>query len=334
MPARPHVVRRPTTYAVTTLAVVAAVALSACSDPAEASSSAGARNGSSAAPGINSSPEQNRITTTKDEKAAALLPKVIRDRGTITAANAGAGGGTPPLVFTADDDKTVIGVEVDLAHLFADKLGLKVETPATSWENVFLGIDSGRYDVALTNVTVTEERKEKYDFATYRKDDLAFEATKGGTWKVTSGKDIAGKTIAVGSGTNQEKILLDWNEENVKAGFEPATIKYFQSQTDYYLALSSRRIDAYFGPNPSVAYHVATSGQTEAIGHFSGAGESLQGLIAVLTKKGSGLAAPYAAAINSAIADGSYARVLQRWNLSSEGLEKSEVNPPGLPKTD
>jgi polar amino acid transport system substrate-binding protein len=334
MSARPHTLRRPTTYAVAVLAATGAVALAACSGPAEASSAPAAGPASSAAAGINTSPEQHRITAAKDEKAAALLPKAIRDRGTITAANAGAGGGTPPLVFTADDDKTVIGVEVDLAHLFADKLGLEVETPATSWENVFLGIDSGRYDVALTNVTVTEERKEKYDFATYRKDDLAFEAPKGGTWKVSSGKDIAGKTIAVGSGTNQEKILVDWNEANIRAGLEPATIKYFQSQTDYYLALSSHRIDAYFGPNPSVAYHVATGGQTEAIGHFSGAGDSLQGLIAVLTKKGSGLAAPYAAAINSAIADGSYAKVLQRWNLGTEGLEKSQVNPPGLPKTD
>ncbi|KJK10629.1 ABC transporter substrate-binding protein [Terrabacter sp. 28] len=335
MSARPHTLRRPTTYAVTVLGLAGAVALAACSGSAEASSSSvpAAGTASAAAAGINTSPEQNRVTATKDEKAAALLPRAIRDRGTITAANAGAGGGTPPLVFTADDDKTVIGVEVDLAHLFADKLGLRVETPATSWENVFLGIDSGRYDVALTNVTVTEERKEKYDFATYRKDDLAFEAPKGGTWKVNSGRDIAGKTIAVGSGTNQEKILLDWNEANVKAGLQPATVKYFQSQTDYYLALSSHRIDAYFGPNPSVAYHVATSGQTEAIGHFSGAGDKLQGLIAVLTKKGSGLAAPYAAAINSAIADGSYAKVLQRWNLGTEGLEKSEVNPPGLPKT-
>ena len=334
MPARPHPVHRPTTYAVTVLAAAAAVALTACSGAAEASSGAAAGSTAPAGPAVNTSPDQKRITATTDEKAAALLPAGIRERGTITAANAGAGGGTPPLVFTADDDKTVIGVEVDLAHLFADKLGLEVETPATSWENVFLWIDSGRYDVALTNVTVTEERKEKYDFATYRKDDLAFEAPKGGTWKVTSGKDIAGKTIAVGSGTNQEKILLDWNEANVKAGLAPAEVKYFQSQTDYYLALSSHRIDAYFGPNPSVAYHVATAGQTEAIGHFSGAGDSLQGLIAVLTKKGSGLAAPYAAAINSAIADGSYARVLKRWNLSTEGLEKSEINPPGLPKTD
>jgi polar amino acid transport system substrate-binding protein len=331
MSAHPHTRRRTTTYAVTILSVAAAAALSACSGAAEASGGAAAPAATAAR--VNTSPDQKRVTATKDEAAAALLPPAIRDRGTITAANAGAGGGTPPLVFTADDDKTVIGVGVDLAHLFADKLGLEVETPATSWENVFLGIDSGRYDVALTNVTVTEERKEKYDFATYRKDDLAFEAPKGGSWRVTGRKDIAGKTIAVGSGTNQEKILLDWNEANIKDGLEPAEVKYFQSQTDYYLALASRRIDAYFGPNPSVAYHVSTAGQTEAIGHFSGAGDALQGLIAVLTKKGSGLAKPYAAAINSAIADGSYAKVLARWNLSSEAVPTSEVNPPGLPKT-
>jgi polar amino acid transport system substrate-binding protein len=322
--------RHPRAYAAALVAAATAAALSACSGAAEASSAGPATQ---SGPVVNTSPDQKRLTATKDEKAAALLPAAIRERGTIIAANAGAGGGTPPLVFTADDDKTVIGVEVDLAHLFADKLGLEVETPATSWENVFLGIDSGRYDVALSNVTVTEERKDKYDFATYRKDDLAFEAPRGGSWKVTSAKDIAGKTIAVGSGTNQEKILLDWNEANVKAGLPAAEVKYFQSQTDYYLALSSRRIDAYFGPNPSVAYHVATAGQTEAIGHFSGAGDSLQGLIAVLTRKGSGLAEPYAAAISSAIADGSYAKVLQRWNLGTEALEKSEVNPPGLPRT-
>ena len=135
------------------------------------------------APSSTPRPTRSASPRRRTRRPPRCCPPPSGSGGSIIAA-AGAGGGTPPLVFTADDDKTVIGVEVDLAHLFADKLGLKVETPATSWENVFLGIDSGRYDVALSNVTVTEERKEKYDFATYRKDDLAFEAPLGGSWKV------------------------------------------------------------------------------------------------------------------------------------------------------
>ncbi|GAA1156676.1 ABC transporter substrate-binding protein [Kribbella jejuensis] len=282
--------------------------------------------------GVNTSASQNRVTTAKNEAAAALLPAKVRDRGTLIV-GAGFGSGSVPLGFYADDNKTPIGLEVDIAYLVADALGLKPEIEVTSWENLFVGLDSQKYDVGFSNITVTEKRKQKYDFATYRKDDIAFEAKKGGSWRVTSGKDIAGKTIAVGSGTNQEKILVDWNEANIKAGLPAATIRYFQKNTDTYLALSSGRIDAYFGPNPSIAYHVKTSGDTETIGKFSGAGPTLQGLIAATTKKDDGLVKAYQAALNAVIADGSYAKVLARWNVSNEAVAKSEINPPGLPIT-
>ncbi|MFF0340105.1 ABC transporter substrate-binding protein [Kribbella sp. NPDC004875] len=282
--------------------------------------------------GVNTSAEQKRVTTTKNEAAVALLPAKVRDRGTLVV-GAGFGSGSVPLGFYADDNKTPIGLEVDIAYLVAQALGLQPEIEVTSWENLFVGLDSAKYDVGFSNITVTEKRKQKYDFATYRKDDIAFEAKKGGSWRVAGAKDIAGKTIAVGSGTNQEKILVDWNEANVKAGLPAATIKYFQKNTDTYLALSSGRIDAYLGPNPSIAYHVKTSGETETIGKFSGAGPTLQGLIAATTKKDSGLVKAYQAAINGVIADGSYAKVLGRWNVGNEAVTTSEINPPGLPLT-
>jgi polar amino acid transport system substrate-binding protein len=313
--------RRPL-YAV----IAAAVLLTVAGCGAEPQATAAADTG------VNTSAEQNRITTTKNEAAAALLPARIRDRGTLIV-GAGFGAGNPPLGFLADDNKTPIGLEVDIAYLVAGALGLKPDIQVTSWENLFLGLDSAKYDAGFSNITVTEKRKQKYDFATYRKDDIAFEAKKGGDWKVTGGKDVAGKTIAVGSGTNQEKILVDWNDANVKAGLPAASIKYFNTQSDTYLALSSGRIDAYLGPNPSIAYHVKTSGQTETIGKFSGAGPTLQGLIAATTKKDSGLVQAYQAALNAVIADGSYAKVLDRWNVSTEAVEKSEINPPGLPLT-
>ena len=320
--------RQPRTYpAAMFVAVAAAATLSACSGAAEASSAGPAAQ---SAPVVNTSPDQKRVTATKDEKAAALLPAAIRERGSIIAGNAGAGGGTPPLVFTADDDKTVIGVEVDLAHLFADKLGLKVETPATSWENVFLGIDSGRYDVALSNVTVTEERKEKYDFASYRVDSLAYEAKAGSDIVVNGPADIAGLKVAVGSGTNQEQILLAWDGENQAAGLEPAEITYYQNEADFLLALESGRIDLYFGPAPSASYRHQTTGKTEIVGVVPGGGD-IPAQIAAMSLKDSGLAAPIAAALNHLIESGDYADVLAKWGLDVEAIDVSEVNPPGLP---
>jgi polar amino acid transport system substrate-binding protein len=272
-----------------------------------------------------------RITTATVDRIAAEVPSAIRDRGALQViTNAGT---VPPLTFYDTDNKTPIGVEVDLANLVADVLGLRTQVTVASWENVFVGLDSGKYDAGFTNITVTEERKQKYDFATYRLDNVSFEARKGGSWKITGPASVAGKTIAVASGTNQEKLLLDWNAQNVAKGLKPVDVKYFQNSTDYYLALQSGRIDAYLGPNPTAAYHAKSSGQTEIIGTVSGAGPTLQGEIAATTKKGNGFVQALADALNQIIADGSYRKVLDRWGLANEAVPRSEINPPGLPKS-
>jgi polar amino acid transport system substrate-binding protein len=302
------------------LALVLAACGTAVSEPA---SSGGALN-------VNLGPEQNRVTAAKDDKIASKVPEKFRTKGELTIG--GSAGTAPPLRFYATDDKTVIGVETDIASLVADVLGLKPKLEVASWENLFVGLDSGAFDVGLSNITVTEARKEKYDFATYRLDTLAFEAKKGGSWKVREPKDVAGKVIAVTSGTNQEKILVDWSAQNVAAGLKATDIKYFQNSSDYYLALQSGRVEAYLGPNPTSAFHAATSGQTEVIGNFSG-GASVQGKIAVTTKKDNGLVTPVQEALNQLIANGKYAEVLKRWGLSDEAVPTSEINPQGLPKT-
>ncbi|MGW5780822.1 ABC transporter substrate-binding protein [Streptomyces sp. NPDC003863] len=281
--------------------------------------------------GINVGPNQNRVHTAEVDAIAGKLPEAVRKRGTLILGVSAKSN--PPLAFRATDDTTLIGVELDLATLVADTLGLKPEFDPVSWENLFVGLDSGKYDGVFSNVTVTEERKDKYDFATYRLDDLAFEAKKGSGWTVKGPEDVSGKRIAVGSGTNQEKILVDWSRQNEKAGRKGVDIKYYDNTTDYYLALQSGRIDGYLGPNPTVAYHVASAGQTESVGKFSGAGAGLQGKIAATTKKDSGLVAAYAAAIDHIIENGTYAQVLKRWGLSNEAVQKSEINPPGLPRT-
>jgi polar amino acid transport system substrate-binding protein len=311
----------------TGLVVVVLLGLVGCADPV----SQPAPKGDASAISFDTSAGQQHITSAKVDSIAATVPAAVRESGKLVVGSGSAGGGLPPLAFTADDNKTPIGVEIDIAYLVASVLGLKAEVQTTSWENLFLGLDSGKYQVGISNIGVSELRKEKYDFATYRLGLHAFEAKKGSGLKITGPADIAGKTIAVGSGTLQEAILLDWNKQNLAAGRAEATLKYYQSATDYYLALESGRVDLYLGPNPTVTYHVATAGKTEIVGTVS-SGYPIQGLVGITTKKDNGLVKPLAAALNAAIADGSYAKVLQKWHLSSEAVPKSLVNPPGLPK--
>ncbi|MCX5210815.1 ABC transporter substrate-binding protein [Kitasatospora sp. NBC_00240] len=313
--------------------LAAVLTLAACGSSPDTAADLSAPKGAATAPdgsSVNLTPEQNRVTTPKVDAVAALVPEEIRKKGTLTVVD--SLGTVPPLDFYADDDRTVIGVEPDIAALVGNVLGLKVEFNPVSWENIFVGLDSGKYDVGISNITVTEARKEKYDFATYRLDILGFEAKKGGSWKVAGPKDVAGHTIAVTSGTNQEKLLVSWNEENVKAGLKPVDIKYYQNSTDYYLALSSGRIDAYLGPNPSAAFHAVQTGETEVIGTYSGGGAEVLGKIAATTRKDNGLVKALNQALDEIIKNGSYGQVLKRWGLENEGVKASEINPPGLPK--
>jgi polar amino acid transport system substrate-binding protein len=263
------------------------------------------------------------------------VPKSVLEKGKLVIGVGALPSTYPPLVLTGSDQKTITGSEPDLGRLVAAVLGLQPVITNATWENLFIGLDSGRSDVGFSNITDTEERKRKYDFASYRDDNLGFEVKKSSTWNFDGDyRNLAGLTVSVGSGTNQEKILLEWKAKLAAAG-KKLTLKYFPDQNGVNLALASGKIDAYFGPNPGIQYHAAQVAKgpnpTRGAGTFSGAGESLQGLIAATTKKGNGLAKPIQDAINYLIANGQYAKWLAAYNLDNEAVAKSELNPPGLP---
>jgi polar amino acid transport system substrate-binding protein len=310
----------------------APVVLSACSSGAADPATAPAAAAAPAAGGVDTSPQQSgRVTVEAVPEIAAKVPQAIRDRGTLVIGT--TGNGNPPLSFRADDDKTVIGIEPDIALLVAGVLGLEPDIQTTSWENLFLSMESGQYDVGFSNITVTEERKEKYDFASYRVDTLAWEVAKDSDiTKIEGPADIAGLTVSVGSGTNQEKVLLDWDAQNKAAGREPVEIQYYQQASDTYLALKSGRIQASFGPNPTAAYHAAVAGDTKVVGLVPGGG-TIEADIAATTRKGNGLVQALAEAIDHLIRSGAYGETLERWSLADEAVPESEINPPGLPKT-
>ncbi|MFI7347273.1 ABC transporter substrate-binding protein [Streptomyces sp. NPDC049936] len=306
-----------------------ALVLSSCANPPDAGHpAAGSR--ASGASGINKDAGQRRLRTERVAAIAAQVPRSVRDRGTLEIVT--FAGLAPPLSFYATDNRTVIGMEPDLGLLVADVLGLEPRLHTVSWENMFVGLDSGKYDVAIANITDTEERKVKYDFASYRQDKVAFEAMKGSNLRVRTPRDVAGLTVAVHPGTNQEKLITRWSAENEEAGRKPTDIKFYQAQSDVYLALRSGRVDLYLGSNPSVAYHVADAGQTKVVGVYSGGGSGQQGWIAATTRKDNGLATPLAGAINALIANGAYGKAVERWHLEDEAVRRSRINPPGLPQ--
>jgi len=266
------------------------------------------------------------IVATRDEAAIAKIPANYRfvEPGTLTVAISALN--SPPLALVASDNRTRIGSDPDIARLLASSLGLKLKLVPTAWEDWPLGITSGRYDVALVNIAVTEARKQKFDFATYRADSLAFSVKATSPINAISGPaDLAGRRVIVGSGTNQERILLRWNEENRAAGREAAKPIYLTDDASGNLYIQSGRADVVFGPQSVAANKAALNGTTKVVGLGP-----KKTWVATTSKKGNGLVLALQAAINGAIARGEYQQVLARWGEQGEGVDTSQVNPPGV----
>ncbi|MEU5095316.1 ABC transporter substrate-binding protein [Streptomyces sp. NPDC020996] len=334
-----HLSRRHLLRGLTAATAVTALAagLAACGGDSDAATGTGSTAAGSVTVGrlSNGAAKETTLKVAEVKSISAELPASVRKSGKLVIGVGALPSGFPPLAYVGSDQKSLTGAEPDLGRLVAAVLGLKPELKNSTWENLFVGIDSGKVDVAFSNVTDTEERKKKYEFASYRQDNLAFEVPEKSNWNFDGDyRSLAGLTVAVGSGTNQEKILLEWKKKLESEG-KKLTVKYFQDSNSTYLALGSGKIDAYFGPNPGIAYHITqvakTPQPTRNAGKFSGAGADLQGLIAATAKKDSGLAKPLADAINHLIDSGQYAKWLAAWNLSNEAVAKSLVNPPGLP---
>ena len=289
-------------------------------------------SGARAAEQFDLSPEQaGRIRAERNQEAIAAIPADFKfvTPGTLTVAVAPGG---PPLATYATDATTVVGADPDYALAVADSLGLKLQLVPVAWIDWPLGLTSGKYDAVISNVGVTEQRKEKFDFSTYRQGLHGFFVkADSAIASIKEPKDAAGLRIIVGAGTNQERILLRWSKEEQAAGLKPLELQYYDDDAASLLALQSGRADVIVQPHAQLVYIAARDQNIKQVGTLS-AGWPERSDVAIATRKASGLADALTAATNGLIKAGLYGKILDRWHLADEALPASETNPPGLPK--
>jgi polar amino acid transport system substrate-binding protein len=105
----------------------------------------------------------------------------------------------PPMEFL-NDQKEIVGFEIDYIKAAAKEGGFEVTIKNVAWDGIFAGLASGKYDAVLSSVTITEERKKAMDFTTpYFKVRQALVIPK--TSDAKSLADLKGKTLGGQIGT-------------------------------------------------------------------------------------------------------------------------------------
>ena len=70
----------------------------------------------------------------------------------------------PPMEMK-DSKGKISGYEIDLIKAMGNEAGFKVKFVEVPWKNIFNGLDGGKYDAVLASISITDARKEKFDFS-------------------------------------------------------------------------------------------------------------------------------------------------------------------------
>lgn len=101
-------------------------------------------------------------TQNTEQNATADRLDAIKKAGVITVATE---GDWSPYTYHDETTGELVGFDVELAKLIADKLGVEVSYQETDWESILSGVQSGRYDLAINGVTYTDERALSFNFS-------------------------------------------------------------------------------------------------------------------------------------------------------------------------
>lgn len=63
-----------------------------------------------------------------------------------------------------DDKGEVQGFDMDITKAIAEAVGIQVEFKNTAWDSIFVGLNNGESDLLASGVTITEQRKQSFDF--------------------------------------------------------------------------------------------------------------------------------------------------------------------------
>ena len=128
-----------------------------------------------------------------------------------------------------DESGKLVGYEVEVAQAIADKLGVKAEFVETKWDSMIAGLDAGRFDIIVNEVSPTEERKEKYDFSNSYSFIHGAVIVPGDNEDIKSFADINGKKSA-------QSLTSNWGETAKENGAEIVGVDAFEQSIGLLLS--------------------------------------------------------------------------------------------------
>lgn len=239
----------------------------------------------------------------------APAPARIRDAGVLRVA---IDATYPPMEFLQEGQP--VGFDVDLARALAGRLGVEAEFIVMDWDGILAGLTSGRYDVIISSMNITPERRQQVDFVEYARMSQVFVCRRGVT--VRTQEELAGRVVAVQVNTTSHR----WLEKLQRQGIHPKDIKPFPGMVEAFAALKSQQAEVLV-TDEAVGRYFALRDDT-----FTVTGQAMEPepIGIAIDKRNPELTAALSAALEEVRRDGELRRISEHWF----GGELGQVNAP------
>jgi polar amino acid transport system substrate-binding protein len=226
--------------------------------------------------------------------------------------------GTSPtfMPFEFIRDGKPVGFDLDLMAALAKRINLTSNEVGMDFKGIIPGLLGHRIDAGASGLYITPERLQVADFIPYVLIGDQLVVQKGNPKHVTDRASLCGLKVAVPVSTAFEASAKQASADCKTAGKPEIDLLSLPASTLVALALEQGRVDAALNSTATIAAMMA---QNPGVYELAGDPFDTDTKIGIaLRKDNPALKAQLEQAMQAMVKDGTYAQLLQKWNLPAK----------------
>jgi polar amino acid transport system substrate-binding protein len=146
-----------------------------------------------------------------------------------------------PFEFVVDGKPT--GYDTELLELFRKTVPFKVQQEIIPWTGLLPGVNSGKYDAAVTAALITAEREKFLDYCSPICEATDYYVKRKSDTSINSVKDLSGKKCGVQAGSAMLSALPELEAMLKQTGGKMGEVVQYVSNPEAYQDLAIGRTD-------------------------------------------------------------------------------------------
>ncbi|HTK07614.1 MAG TPA: ABC transporter substrate-binding protein [Ktedonobacteraceae bacterium] len=261
---------------------------------------------------------QNKSKAFVTPLAQITAPTPLLTRGILTI---GSYTNYLPQEFTEGETDTVVGFDIDLINVLAQRMGLRPHVVQLDFSSLLPSLQEKNVDVVISALPITSDLQKQVDFVPYFKGGESLLVANGNPHHIQGTNDLCGLSVGVRIGTLEENDLRVASNTCKQAGNKPITTIALSNGADVIQLLKTGRVVATYQDAPVSDYYIHQDPSLFAIG-----GQVTNGNVeGIAIRKGdASILQAVQKAFQAVRNDGTYHFLIMKWGLTTGELTSDE----------